>query len=284
MTPTELEERKALIEVAVLMIIADGRIEDDEIDQLVSTVSSHPRFRGVRLEDLADAISHALQQLKLHGLHDYLQNLAKQLEHCELRLLAFALATQISLADGNLADSEMDLLRAFQAALMLTDHQVAKIMGAIAEKNDLTAIVDDLYETCSAARLNHTDAYIETMLVMAAADGEVQPEECTQIALNLAHHQAFSKLDESEIGDLLESALGRIRADGIPFRLRVLAKSLLARDDRLQALSFAYTILAADNIMTPGESICLQQMCAAFALSQDDLKGVLRQLAPKPTE
>lgn len=268
---------RALIECMLMMGAADGVIRGGEIERLATTVCEHPVFAGFSHEDATREISAGAERLVAEGLEARLQALTKGLPTYPLRLLAFAFSAGVSLADGEFAREELSLLKRIQSELGLRDDDVAEVITAVQARGDVDDLIERLLQQhlTEAGTLGLGEAYIEVMLLMAAADGEVQKEEATQLALTIANHAQFASMSEADISAAVSGALERIQREGDEQRLHALGARLAGEEERLQALSFAYSILVADGVMAPGESRCLERMLAAFGLEHEALRKVL---------
>lgn len=264
-------ERRLLIEAMLLMVAADGEIHDDEIAQLGQAISEHQIFEHETLDSVIDVLRTVFDELANEGFESRLRALADGLSTYPSRLMAFALATRISFADGDLDTAELDLLRTFQTVFGLKELHVQTIVDAVSvgDSARLDKLVADLWQGELSVVLTVEDALVEVMLLMAAADGEVQTEEATQLALTLANNDRFNSMSEDDISAAIGGALERIQSDGMPARLSALEKILKTEEERKTALRFAYQILAADGVLAPGERECLDQIRRSFGLSED---------------
>jgi len=270
---TAQPERRLLIEAMLLMVAADGRIHDDEILQLGEAISQHAIFAEDDIDSVIDVLRDVFKRLAADGFDARLQALSDGLDSYRSRLLAFALATRISFADGDLDQAELDLLRTFQAVFGLREIHVQKVVEAVSvgSLDTLDALVDELWQRERDSTLANEEALIEVMLIMAAADGEEQGEEATQLALTIANNERFQSLSENDIAVAVRGALDRIQSDGMSSRLAELKKVLVSMEDRVVAVRFAYQILAADGVLAPSERECLRQMQLAFELEDQQM-------------
>lgn len=275
-TETNHTPHRLLIEAMLMMGAADGVVQQEEVARLARTVGEHELFADVEIETVADWIGQAAQRLADDGFEVRLTALAQGLDTYGLRLLSFAFAVAISFADGELATSELEMLKTFQVVLGLRENDVTEVVGAVQDPSaDIDELIRTLWMQRVSERLSLEECYIECMLVMAAADGEVQREEATQLALTIANRSEFSQMSESAISGAVAGALDRIQAEGSAERLRAVADCLESHEERVKAMVFAYTILVADGVMDPGESRCLAEMQRAFQLDNDALRQVL---------
>ena len=256
----------------VLMMAADGEIQDAELEQLQRAVADHRVFIELDHEGVETQVSEAFNHLIEHGLEARLKTLADELCDYRERLLAFALATRICFADGQIDASELALLKSLQQAFALTETHVAQITEAAQLPGSLDDIVSELHSARLVNQPSVEQAYIEIMLLMALADGEIQEAEGHALGLTLAKRVEFQGLDQDQLDQAIKEAIARIQGDGLQVRLTALNEVLSHQDERQRAIRFAYRILAADGIEDCRESGMLAKMLQAFELKDDFLE------------
>ncbi|MDX9723872.1 MAG: TerB family tellurite resistance protein [Myxococcota bacterium] len=264
-----------LVEVMALMVLASGELSDQHVEQILACTLEHRAFAGMSDERLRTLFSRSLQRVQEIGLTKMFAEIRTALQDYADRLLAFAMATRICFADDILMDDELALLRTFQIEFGLRDAHVAQIVDAMQRQENMDELIGVLLEQVQRQRLSREEALIEVMLLMAAADGEVQPEEATQLAMTIASQEDFRDFGERQIDDAVRNALTRIQSDGIANRLSVLSRVLTDAPTRLKAMTYAYSILLADGILASPEGRCLRQMAKAFELDEQAMRQVL---------
>jgi len=265
--------QRHFLDVMLLMIAADGVVRDEELAQLAQSVSEHAVFDGVGLEQIEGELMRAFAALQADGFDARIEAIADGLGDYRAQLLAFALATRICFADGQLATEELSLLKIFQRAFGLQDDHVVEVVSAVGEGGDLDGLIEELWQ--AETQLSVAQAQIEVMLLMASADGEIIEDEAKHLALAIASQEEFSALSEVELSQAVVKALARIASDGLTTRLSALRRSLPSEDDRLRAILNAYVMLVADGVVQPGETECLLRMKEVFELSDESMRYAL---------
>ena len=272
-----LTTRTSLIEAMILMIAADGVVADEEIFELSRTVSEHPIFEGNDVELIAGEFKRALRALAEEGFEARLGSLASVLDDYPSRLLAFSFATGICFSDGDLASQELELLKGFQRHFGLREEHVALIVAAVQEQEPVRSVLREIGIDDEPVLLSRSEAMIELMMLMAAADGEIQNVEVTRMALTVASRPEFKEMSEEDISEAFDNALRRVQTHGPVDRLAELRMSLTTSEERLQALRFAFSILVADGIATVGEAQYLEDIRVAFDLDEDSIERLTKE-------
>ncbi|OIP38119.1 MAG: hypothetical protein AUK47_12555 [Deltaproteobacteria bacterium CG2_30_63_29] len=272
----KLPDPDALIETMLLMVAANGTVNDGEMNELSKVVSEHPIFKGFDTEAVAQSFSKAFEALAVEGFEKRMEAIADALGTHHAQLLAFALACQVCFADGRIDETEFALLRTFQIVFGLSDETVSFVITHIQDRDSIDHIVDRLWKLYTETEQPDIQSvYIEVMLLMATEGGVVQEDEITQLAMTVASHADFSGMNTSQVSEAIQTALARIQADGTATRLSALSRQLVDISERTKAMGFAYSILVADGVVAPGESRCLKQMQAAFRLSEEAMKRIV---------
>ena len=166
-TGGDAPEVALFIETMLLMIAADGQVDDREMMQFMHEVHSRPEFEGIDQIAVDQHIEEAFAALKTDGVSRRVHYIASRLKDREHRIAATTMAVSIGLGDGELGDSEATLLKILADAFALTGDEVTAIV----------AQARALPQTGSAEVAPTEQLYIETMMLMAAADGEFDPSE-----------------------------------------------------------------------------------------------------------
>jgi tellurite resistance protein len=270
--------RSLLIEAMTLMIAADGVVADEEILELSRLTSEHPMFAGTPASAVTDTLKRSLKALAKQGFEARLLALAEGLPDYNTRLLAFAFAVSICFADGQLADQELSLLKAFQSVFGLREEHVTLLVSAAQDRADFNRVLFELGVEGDPRLLRRDEAMIEVMLLMATADDEIQAAEVTRMALTVASRPEFQEMSEADVGEAISSALHRIQTHGLQSRLAELRLCLPDAADRIQALRFAISILVADGQVTLSELNHLERMRVAFDLEEDQVESLKREI------
>ena len=127
--PTEaLTREDAYIEIMLLMAFADGTLQEEEATLLANTVAHRDEFGNLSEQELADAVSRALDRLQGAPSRERLLALRQHLPSEEDRFKATVFAYSILVADGVVAPGETRCLLEIQEAfgLALSAHQAAR--------------------------------------------------------------------------------------------------------------------------------------------------------------
>ena len=138
---SEDDPRRFLIEAMLGAMGADGDITDEEMDTLSRTLEEHELFRDIskdargRLIDIAaDALRDAGDGVKR------VSAIAKGLKGRTHNLMAYAMACEICVADGEIPESEIRYLDALQRAVDLDDETAKDIFEGVRENSGLQTI------------------------------------------------------------------------------------------------------------------------------------------------
>lgn len=126
---------RALVQAAVYLASADGRVEEKEIETLVDDLRA-VMARSVGLESLdeyakvsvlLDEARMAVQALATHGAPEFLSGIAGVLEG-DFRRDALKIALDVVRADGDISESEVRALEALAKAVGLP---AADVLGKL---------------------------------------------------------------------------------------------------------------------------------------------------------
>ncbi|NJK39654.1 MAG: tellurite resistance TerB family protein [Oscillatoriales cyanobacterium RM2_1_1] len=129
LTPAE-----AFAAIALVAIAADGVIANSESQILRATFARMQLFQDYSAESKNEMLTRLLDQIKQQG-YEALMKVAVQKIPPDLKETAFAVATDITLSDGELADEEEQLLDALYNSLGLSEEIAAKIIDVMLIKN-----------------------------------------------------------------------------------------------------------------------------------------------------
>ncbi|HSP77429.1 MAG TPA: TerB family tellurite resistance protein, partial [Myxococcaceae bacterium] len=163
------EERKAaLVEMMLLAAMADGRVSQVEMQTLLRRVIERPEFEGTKPDELNALVEASAQRLsQAEDLEQILASLRARLPDHKNRMLAFGLAAAVAFADHRATRTELGLLKTFQAALGISESEVAQIVDVIEQGGSLAEALGEPLE-----RL-----YAEVMVLVSAADGQLKEAE-----------------------------------------------------------------------------------------------------------
>lgn len=124
-----LNERDAFLAIVVSVALADGVIQQEESATIAVSLSHMKLFRWNNPD-----IEGMRKLINTHGLEATL-NAAKQILPINLRETAFAVATDVAIADGNISQTEEDRLLAIYKALEVPRQTAEKIVEVMLIKH-----------------------------------------------------------------------------------------------------------------------------------------------------
>ncbi|EAW36838.1 hypothetical protein L8106_26792 [Lyngbya sp. PCC 8106] len=130
----ELTPAEAFAAIALTAVAADGIITDSESQIIKSTLARMDLFGEYTAENKTKMIQRLLEQIENQGYEPLMQSAITKLP-ANLKDTAFAVATDIILSDGDLADEEEELLNALYNALGISEEMATKIIDVMLIKN-----------------------------------------------------------------------------------------------------------------------------------------------------
>jgi tellurite resistance protein len=121
-------------------------------------------------------------------------------------------------------------------------------------------------------------AYVETMLILAAADGDLGQKEAAAIAAVMTNHPKMSSLTENDLKGLIDRCMQAIISDGIDQRIREIARMLPSMSQRVDAIKMALVVALVDGVLAPTEMAVLQRMGSVFGLTASQVDSVVNSL------
>jgi len=259
---TRTDRNAALVEVMLLAAMADGQLTEGSIQALLRRVLERPEFDGTAPEEISDLVEQSVKRLASESsLEAILQRLRDRLPTHQNRLLAFGLAAAIALADQRATRAELGLLKTFQAALGISEDEVAELVDVVESGRSLNEVLGEPLE-----RL-----YAEVMVLVTAADGKVKPAESRALIESLASDPLFQEIDAARAQSYLSSSVQALAEQGLPERLRVLAHGLTTHAQRLRAFGLAVRIAQSSGKPSSAELRILDMLQATFGLADDEV-------------
>lgn len=263
------DRNAALVEVMLLAAMADGRVSQQELQTLLRRVIERPEFEGTKPEELNALVEASAQRLsKAHDLEEILASLRARLPDHKNRMLAFGLAASIAFSDHRATRSELGLLKTFQAALGISEDEVAQIVDVIEGGGSLAEALGEPLE-----RL-----YAEVMVLVSAADGHLKEAEARALVESFASDPLFHNVSPERAQAFVSEAVSALVAEGLPARLQVLAHGLTTHPQRLKAYRLATKIAhAGGQEPSAGEQRILHILQATFGLADDEVARLDRE-------
>lgn len=262
-TPEARQERiAALVDAMILAASADGELQPVEMETIIGRIIERPEFEGVQADDLAGLVEGSARRLsRATALGDILEGVLARLPTHRERRLAFALATSVVLADRQAQPDELGLLKTMQAALGVSEDEVAHIFEVVERGGSLAEATGETRERMWA----------ETMVLVSVADGEVQAAELERMVEAFAQNPVFEGLPPQTAGRYLRDAASALSRDGVPGRLSVLARTLGRHDERRTAFGLALRVAHANGQPSADALRALDLLQGAFGLSGDEV-------------
>jgi uncharacterized tellurite resistance protein B-like protein len=257
------ERNAALVEVMLLAAMADGRVSQLEMQTLLRRVIERPEFEGTRPDELNALVESSAQRLsQAHDLEEILASLRARLPNHKNRMLAFGLAASVAFSDHRATRSELGLLKTFQAALGISEDEVAQIIDVIEGGGSLSEALGEPLE-----RL-----YAEVMVLVSAADGHLKEAEARALVESFASDPLFHNVSPERAQAFVSESVAALSVEGLPQRLQVLAHGLTTHTQRLKAYRLATKIAhASGQEPSAAEQRILQMLQATFGLADDEV-------------
>ncbi|HYV45617.1 MAG TPA: tellurite resistance TerB family protein [Myxococcaceae bacterium] len=261
------ERNAALIEAMLLAASADGQISAVELQVLIRRVIERPEFEGTRPEELNALVERSAKKLaESKDLETVMRSLRERLPDHRTRMLAFGLAAAVAFGDQRVPREEVGLLKSLQAALGISEAEVAEIISTIESGGSLAEALGDPLE-----RL-----YAEVMVLVMASDGKAKEGEAQALVESLAGDPLFQGVSRAEAQRYVAEAFASLAVQGLPDRLQALARGLTTHGQRVKAFRLACKIAAASE-GGRGEERMLELLQATFGLADDEVERLKQQ-------
>lgn len=123
------------------------------------------------------------------------------------------------------------------------------------------------------------DAMIETMILMAMADGTFQEAELIKLIFLtvefLKKHPEFGHINAEQFQEKYGEIKRLVSQYGTQERVKVVARALPSFELRALAVYFAISISNADKHTDMSEHLFLNTLQHAFGLSREEMQGIL---------
>ncbi|MGE5379390.1 MAG: tellurite resistance TerB family protein [Candidatus Saccharibacteria bacterium] len=131
---TKLTKEEAFAVYPLAAIAADGVITEEEANGLIVSLIRMKMFRGYNGNQMGAMLNKLIGIIRKSGL-DGLISMAKESLPEDMRETAFAVATDLALADGEIAQQEKDILTKFQQSLGISEDKAVNIIEVMLVKN-----------------------------------------------------------------------------------------------------------------------------------------------------
>ncbi len=262
------QRNAALIEAMMLAASADGRVSENELQTVLRRVLERPEFEGTRPEELNALVEESVRRLAgAKSLESVLQSLRERLPDRRNRMLAFGLAAAVAFGDQRASRAELGLLKTIQAALGISEDEVAQIISVIDQNGSLAEALGEPLE----------QLYAEVMVLVTAADGKVKEAEALALVESLVADPLFQNVSPERAQAFVTAAVTAIATEGLPRRVAALAHGLSSHSRRLKAFRLAMKIASAPGTIGAGEQQVLDLLQATFGLADDEVARIRAQ-------
>jgi tellurite resistance protein len=129
LTPAE-----AFAAITIAAIASDGYLSDKEARSLCATLSRMKLFKNYTDDAIASMFDMLLNTIRREGMN-FVFNTAKDSLNPDMREAAFAVAADLVLADGMLAQEERDFLNDLYQSLGISSDTAKQVMDVMSIKN-----------------------------------------------------------------------------------------------------------------------------------------------------
>ena len=126
---SEESEARAYVEAMILMIAADGVVENDELDDFQRNIFTRPQLSRVPPQEMTSMIKRSVHAIMTEGPDARIRAIARMLPNQQQKMEAFRLCLSICASDGDVAPDELNLLKKMQAEFDLSESQVEALMN-----------------------------------------------------------------------------------------------------------------------------------------------------------
>jgi tellurite resistance protein len=131
---TKLTKEESFAAVALAAIAADGAITEEEAQGLVVGLARMKLYSGHNTNQMGAMLNKLINIIKKQGL-DAVLSMSRESLPQDLKETAFAVATDLALADGEMAAQEKDLLTKLQQGLGVPEDKAVNIIEVMLVKN-----------------------------------------------------------------------------------------------------------------------------------------------------
>lgn len=131
---TKLTKEESFASITLAAVAADGVITEEEANGLVVSLIRMKLYAGYNGNQMGAMLNKLVGIIRKQGL-DALVSMSKESLPAELRETAFAVATDLALADGEIANQEKDILTKIQQALGIPEDKAVNIIEVMLIKN-----------------------------------------------------------------------------------------------------------------------------------------------------
>ena len=125
----ETSESRGYVEAMIMMIAADGVIEDEEVQDFLRNVYTRPQLSKVPQAEMLSMIRRSLQAIESEGIDARITAVATMLPSMDQKIEAMRMCLSICASDGDIAPAELEILKKMQAAFDMSEAQVERLLN-----------------------------------------------------------------------------------------------------------------------------------------------------------
>ena len=129
-----LTPKESFAAIMLSAVSADGHMAEEELQSLMTTLRRTKLFQDKTKASIVGTLQKLLRIIKIYGVDSLLQLALPNLPEY-LKETVFALATDITLADGAMYDEELDMLSKISDYLSIPEDMVDRITKVMMIKN-----------------------------------------------------------------------------------------------------------------------------------------------------
>ena len=273
------DPRRFLIESMLGAMEADGDVTEEELATFEGNLASHDLFKGLSGEELSRLTDLAADAIRdAGGGRGRLAEIAKRLPSRTQRLAAYALASEICVADRELAESEIEFLDEMQRQFGLEDGEAKEVFESARKHSGLLT----LDEKSDKMRFL-LPQFVQCMALMAASDGEVHHEERLGIRAVLRSIPDMNVLTVDELDEAIAYALDQVTGKDAATELATIAKVIEDPADRYWTTVYMMIVALADGKTDWREVACLDAVKATFGIGDTQMDFAMSTASQFPS-
>jgi tellurite resistance protein len=236
------DPRRYLIEAIVGAMQADGVVNKEELAVLEANLQEHEMFSGLSADVTRTLVEMANDSIALAGGPlRRIPYLAKGLPSRSHRMAAYAVASEIAMADGE-SPEEREYLNQMQRAFLIADEDAYVIYQAAQKRQGMREV-----EEMTRHLQGLMPFYLESMALMACADGTITAAERAAVRGVLKSVGDMQVLGDRELESSVEAAFRRIEGKDPDACLKNIRRALETPSDRYWAIVYMGIIAVADG-------------------------------------
>jgi tellurite resistance protein len=130
----KLSKEESFAAITLAAVAADGVITEEEANGLIMGLARMKLYSGFNSNQMGSMLNKLVGIVRKQGV-EVLVNQAKESLPKELLETAFAVATDLALADGEIASQEKEILTKIQLALGISEDKAVNIIEVMLIKN-----------------------------------------------------------------------------------------------------------------------------------------------------